>query len=77
MPKLLPPLFVYVCLLVATASAPAAAQMQVELAKQYYDQGEYEKAAELYDELAKAQPARNRIECLRDCLLRKKLLDRV
>jgi len=30
--------------------------MQVELAKQYFDQGEYEKAAELYDELAKAQP---------------------
>ena len=36
--------------------AVATAQMQVELAKQYFDLGEYEKAAELYDELARAQP---------------------
>ena len=34
----------------------ASAQMQVELAKQYFEQGEYEQAAELFGELYAAQP---------------------
>ena len=38
------------------ALAPAAAQMEVELAKQYFGQGEFEKAAELYADLHDAQP---------------------
>ena len=43
-------------LLIGVHFNSGTAQMQVELAKQYFDQGEYEKAAELYDELAQAQP---------------------
>lgn len=39
------------------ALAPARAQMEVELAKQYFGQGEFEKAAELYAELHEAQPS--------------------
>ena len=39
------------------ALAPGWAQMEVELAKQYFGQGEFEKAAELYAELHEAQPA--------------------
>ena len=52
-----PAVFAVFALACATAAiTPARAQMEVELAKQYFDQGEYEKAAELYDGLYAAQP---------------------
>jgi len=57
MPKLLLRVSSALILLVSFFALPAIGQMQVELAKQYYDQGEFEKAAELYDELYRAQPA--------------------
>ncbi len=57
MPQLLRHLIVFASLtLLVGASHLSAQQMEVELAKQYYDQGEFEKAAELYDELYEKQP---------------------
>ena len=44
-------------LALSLVAQPAAAQMEAELARQYFDQGEFEKAAELFSTLYDQQPA--------------------
>lgn len=76
MPHLLRCLTIFFVSALSLLTLPAFAQMDVELAKQYYSQGEFEKAAELYDKLFTAQP-RNEYYLTRyiESLLQAKLYD--
>ena len=56
MPHLFRCLAFFFTLALSFGALPAFAQMDVELAKQYFSQGEYEKAAQLYDKLYTEQP---------------------
>ncbi len=56
MPHLFRCLAFFLTLTLSVGALPAFAQMEIELAKQYFSQGEFEKAAQLYDKLYTEQP---------------------